>query len=83
MLDKNNIVSMLNTILSFTSCKSDAKLLPTKVSKKVRNKIKDDDNLQITVNQLTAKIEDKHLITKSMSIKFVILKRELLPWRMR
>ena len=72
-LDKNNIASTLVTIFSLTSCKVEAKPLPTKVSKKVRNKTKDDDtkvskkvrnktkdvdDLQITVDQLMAKIKD-------------------------
>ena len=85
--------------MDFTSCKVDFKPLPTKVSKKVRNKTKDDDNLQvlkkvrnktkddddlqITVNQLTAKIEDLTSDNKSYVDKLIILKRELLPWRMR
>ena len=38
-LCKNNISSTLNTIMNFTSCESDTKPLPTKVSKKVRSKL--------------------------------------------
>ena len=45
-LDKNNIVSTM--ISDFTSCKVNSKPLPAKVLKKVRNKTRDDDNLQVS-----------------------------------
>ena len=97
-LDKNNIASTLITILSLTSCKVEAKPLPTKVlkkvrnktkdddtevSKKVRNKTKDDDDLQITVNQLTAKIKDLTSNNKGYVNRFINLKRKLLQWKLR
>ena len=76
-LDKNNIVSTLNTISDFTCCKVDLKPLPTKVLKKVRNKTKDDDNLQVTVNQLMAKIEDLTSDNKSYVDKICYLEKRI------
>ena len=40
-LDKNNVLTTLNTVINFncTSCESKAESLPTKVSKKVRSKL--------------------------------------------
>ena len=47
--------------MGFTSCKSYTKPLPTKISKKVRNKAKDNDDLQVTVKAkpLSTKVSTK------------------------